>query len=204
MSRLHPKRKPAKYGTKKRVVHTGKAVIALLPDGQHRTMAQRDAVSQMGRSKGGLTAQQRGTAHRFTSAEASKAAKKLWATRYKMNHRIGTRLGRPAKLSAPVRRPALREKHVFFYGCPAGVYYLSSPWMEGLGIYQPQWVVRTADRTVGIGERTALRKLGYLPYPRKGVIPVSYVPAPDVRRLGRKRAAVQPGSWSVHLLPGVK
>lgn len=206
MSRLHPRRKPAKYGTKKRVVHEGKAVITLLANGEHRLMSQREAVSQIGRSKGGRTAQQRGTAHRFTREEASKAAKKLWATRYRMNQRIGTRLGRPAKLKPMVRRQPIRDQRTW-----SAAWAQQFPILVGEGqvLFDAdlrqwfQWDQHLVRHY--IGERTALRKLGYLPYPRKGTVPLRIVQqAPNILCLGRKRAVPNPGSWSVTLLPGVK
>ena len=181
---------------KRRVDHTGKAVLVALSNGHIRLMSQREAVSQIGRSKGGVEAQRRGTAHRFTSEEASKAAKKLWATRYKMNLRINARLGRPAKLAAPVRRPAIRERHAL-----TGPPYP----LVGCNVITGKWYVSANEQDVSlIGERTALRKLGYLPYPRKNVVPSKILqPAPDIRRRGRGRAE---GStqWSVNLLPGVR
>ena len=72
-------------------------VLIELSPGQYRAMSSREYAMQLGRQKGGQIAQARGTAHRWTSEEARKAARKVWKTRWKMNKRIGIRLGRPAK-----------------------------------------------------------------------------------------------------------
>lgn len=177
---LHPRRKPRPWGS--RVVHKGKAVVVTTQDGQTRMMSSRDAASQLGRSKGGRTAQARGTGHRFTSEEARAAARKLWDKRYPINKRIGARLGRPCNLRPFVYRAPLRLKHVFYYACPPGVYYLEN-----------QWVERSNGQTRPIGERTALRRLGYLPYPRKHIVPVTVAPTPMVKPKRGKQPA-----FSVH------
>ena len=91
---IAPAPKPAR---KPRPNHKGKMVLIELGPGQFRAMSSREYAMQLGRQKGGQTAQARGTAHRWTSEEARKAAQKVWKTRWRMNRKIGIRLGRPAR-----------------------------------------------------------------------------------------------------------
>lgn len=198
---LHPRRKPRPWGS--RVSHKGKAVIVLTREGVTRTMSSRDAASQLGRSKGGRTAQARGTGHRYTSETARAAARKLWDTRYPMNVKLGRRLGRVSKCLPAVRRAPLREKHAFSapegYPHAAGIYYVKLHTVSGV---RHQWVSYDGGTGVQLlGERTALRRLGYLRYPRKLPMPVTVTPAPQVRPKGTTLASVKPDMRSQFINP---
>lgn len=152
---------PPKPPKPQRPVHKGK-VVSVLIDGQLRIMSSKEAALRIGRSKGGRNAQATGKAHRWTSEEAKRAIRKCWNTRWRALKGTGLtkpgtrpiRIGRPAKLRPPVRRQPLRDK----YASPpqTGIHFWSGAWWHG---------------SQRIGERTALRKLGYLPYPRKNPVP---------------------------------
>ncbi len=151
--------------------HKGQIVMAVLANGAHVAMSSRDAASQMGASKGGSTTQARGTANRFTSESASKAAKKCWATRWRKVN--GIRIGRPAKRRPSVDRETVRWEHRD--DAEDGIKYCYD--IE-------KWIDRRGGDTFGLlGEITALRRLGYLEYPRRGVVPVKVVAVVNGRGL---------------------
>lgn len=151
-AKLHPRIR------KSRPVHQGLVQI-ITRDGQSRMMASNEAARQLGRSKGGRVAHERGTRYCWTPEQARAAANKLWRTRWRMNKRIGTRLGRPSKYRPRLNRVVLRQ------------YYANNP---TLGITfnnsEQSWFVNG----LRISERTALTRLGHKPPPRKrGLVPIS-------------------------------
>jgi hypothetical protein len=73
-----------------------------------QAMTSANAARVMSGRRCGLLAAERGTAYRWTSETARKAAVKSWTKRRKFNHRIGTRIGvkaarRPAQWREPLR-----------------------------------------------------------------------------------------------------
>lgn len=155
--RKYPKRRFRRLGPKPLLDHNV-LVEFRRPDGStYRRLMGGDAYRRlMARSKGGRTAQANGTAHRWTSETARKAAKKLWATRWRKVH--GVRIGVPAKRRPAVDRAALRRQ----YSLWAGDGIPCHPW------YHPTdktW--HYSDRIVS--EVTALRKLGHLPSPTPAI-----------------------------------
>ncbi len=157
--------------------HKGQIVMAVLANGAHVAMSSRDAASQMGCSKGGATTQARGTANRFTSETARKAALKCWATRWRKVR--GIRIGRPAKKRPSVDRVALRAQHQKADGDPYGgvqFHYGYRPMLDC-------WTEVGPNGPRVINEVTALRKLGHLEYPRRGVVPVKVVAVVNGRGL---------------------
>jgi len=115
----------------------------------------------MARSKGGRTAQAKGTAHRWTSETARKAAKKLWATRWRKVN--GMRIGVPAKKRASVDRQALRERYKNGRTETSAITY--EGFIEGGHV----WAECDGVSIRPISERTALRKLGHLPSPTPAI-----------------------------------
>lgn len=120
------------------------------------------AARQIGRSKGANRLHELGLAHRWTSEEARKVAKKLWSTRWRMNKHIKKRIGRPSKHRAPINHANMRARYTDNPEC--GIHYAahSGRWLSGVG-----------DDAREISERTALIRLGYLPssHSRQGYVP---------------------------------
>jgi hypothetical protein len=145
-----PAPKPPKV---KRPDHKGKNVLVEMTPGHWQAMRSSDYAQLIGRSKGGLTAQARGTAYKWTSEQATKAIKKCWKTKWGKGSRIGVRLGRPAKLRPAVDRVALREYYSIH--TVKGISYnpIAASWNVGGG-----W---TSIPRV-ISEVQALRRLGHL------------------------------------------
>lgn len=166
-----------------KIKHKGQAVLTRVQQGDKqlvRLMSSSDAHQLVGVSKGGMAIQASGQAHRWTSETARAAAKKLWATRWKFNHRIGARLGRPSKLRPRVNRVRIRAQ------------YVDPPPFKGILYHPPtdaalkgHWSHTEDDgRTRVISEKAALTRLGYI----RGVhqpIPESIEP---VWQYGRKPA----------------
>lgn len=129
------------------------------PDGkgvrQYRT---RYVNNKLASQKGGQTAQARGTGHRWDSESASKASKKVWRTRWRVNKRLGVRVCRK-----PKNRPTV--SHVELRG-----FYANNP-VKGI-VYGTDtgWLLTDAHGTRRISERTALTRLGHLPS--------TYIPVP--------------------------
>lgn len=162
--------------------HHRKVVMAVRLRGtgtpEHMTMSSRKAAQMLGAQKGGLAIAAAGTAHRWTSESARKAAVKSWTKRRKFNKRIGARVGMKTN-----RRPNLWRE-------PLRAYYREHP-TRGV-----QWVahpighaaqsVRVGDTVMygywkrvypdgterHISERAALTALGHLSS-KRGFIPDS-------------------------------
>lgn len=139
------------------------------PDGkgvrQYRT---RYVNNKLASQKGGQTAQARGTGYRWDSASASKAAKKVWRTRWRVNKRLGVRVCRKPKNRPAVNHVALRA---IYAGNPVkGIVYVSAVYrfdnLSELG----HWTLTDTHGTRRISERTALTRLGHLPS--------TYIPVP--------------------------
>jgi hypothetical protein len=131
-------------------------VVVRLPNGETRFMNSGYVAMKMGQSKGGERVQQLGKAHRWTSEEARACAKKLWATRWKMNRRINKRLGRPASNKPMVMRAALRAHYAVWPD--KGIHY-QPPRLLGVGL----WILTTKEGSRVLSERAALIRLGHLP-----------------------------------------
>jgi hypothetical protein len=115
---------------------------------QHRLMSGVNAAQLLGASKGGQLSHAKGTGHRWTPAQARRAARKYW----KMHPvtRTGRRLGVASKRRPKVARAPLRELYAF------------KP-LRGIW-YDPQlgWRRRVDNIAYGVSERTALTALGYI------------------------------------------
>lgn len=151
-----------------------------------RTMSSREAAMQMGRSRGGTKAHATGKAYEWDSESARKAARRAWATRWRMNRKIGKRLGRPAKNRPAVDHKALRERYATGMAGHAGDHII---WFSPATSTRPAcwWDDLYGYGNKRISERTALIRLGHLP-PKtrhRGFIPESITPVPPV---GTKRA----------------
>lgn len=124
--------------------YTGKTVFALDQYGVSQSMSARAVAQQQGRSKAGRL----GVGHKWTSAEASKAAKKLWKTRQRKVH--GIRIGLRSKRQPRTDRWTLRGQ------------YALNPDSNPQNIwYDPFNRTWQAHGTV-LSERTALIRLGHL------------------------------------------
>jgi hypothetical protein len=152
--------------------HYAKRVqVTFQGDPQSKLMSSREAALRVGRSKGGYSLHAKGKAHKWTSETARKAAKKLWRTRWRAmragGKTIGSpiRIGRPAMKRAAVDHQAMRVKYAFNIAAPGQ----PSAWYDPFG--HTWW-----DRGQQISERTALRRLGHLPYPRKDPVPLTVRP----------------------------
>lgn len=104
----------------------------------------------MGRRKGALKMAEEGTAHRWDSETARKAALKSWKSR-RMNKRIGVRVGLKAARKKPLWRAPLRE------------YYAEHP-TKGIWFDHDCacWWRRVSGEPYVISERQALNVLGHL------------------------------------------
>lgn len=164
-----PVPKPPKV---RRPVHKGKNVLVEVKPGIWRLMKSSEYAMQIGRSKGGLTAQARGTAYKWDSEAATNAIKKCWKTRWSKGRRIGVRLGRPAKLRQKIDRQSLRDS----YSWTSGVAEQTTPRNNRIW-YDPRvkaWYcipAVMATNTFGrlISETQALRRLGHLAGMHKSV-----------------------------------
>lgn len=142
----------------KRKVYKGLPGLAVPVPGKGVMVAnQAWLAKQAGRSKGGLAIAEAGTAHRWTTETARKAALRRWKTRTKISKRLGIRLGNRIKNRSPVKHAPLR--HLFSRCEP-----VQGVWFDaGLQI----WVFNGRK----ISERRALQRLGYLPATNKGWVP---------------------------------
>jgi hypothetical protein len=159
----------------KRPVHGSNLVMGRLgrPDKGplYRTMTSREAALQLGRAKGAATLHRLGKAHTWTSEEARAAAKKVWATRWRMIKKIGRRIGRKAKNGPIVRRAKLRERY-------------RNNQVKGVW-YDPEracWWIDLTNTPRLISEHAALVRLGHLKSRRKGIVPDSVMPIPLPKR----------------------
>jgi hypothetical protein len=125
-----------------------------------QAMTSAQAARVMHGRRCGLLAAERGTAYRWTSETARKAAVKSWTKRRKFNHRIGTRIGVKAARRAPCWREPLRQ------------YYAENP-TRGItfNTFTQQWY---RDNRI-VSERAALVALGHLPS-KAGYIPDTIQP----------------------------
>lgn len=148
--------------------HWGRNVLVKVASGAVQPMSSREHASQLGRSKGGSMKAARGnTAGNFTSETARKAAKKLWAKRFRMLPRSKTRIMRRQSLAGKkLDRIAIRKLHTHKAWLVDGIQY--HPEYE-------MWVIMGLTGNRRITEQTALRHLGYLQRPRKGIMPVKIV-----------------------------
>lgn len=150
--------------------------VKLHPTGkrEHKTMASRKAAQVLGGQKGGLKSSNLGTAHRWTTETARKAAIKSWTKRRKFNKLIQARVGMRANRRAPLWRAPLRA---YYAENPTrGIQFIPVFWQNWLG---PCWIRTTGDITRQISERAALTALGHL-RSSSGYIPDTITPV--VRR----------------------
>ena len=160
MSRLHPPRRRDTYKVvpKPRPNHRQKTVIVTTRGRKGTTiMTSREAAKQLGRSKGGQRRVALGTGHTWSKEEARLAGIK--------SHQKGSRR-RSAKRRPAVDHEAIRAAHT------------SDATSD---LFNGAWYVAVAHRWVHNGvcvsERTALRHLGYIAFPRKGQIPLAILSA---------------------------
>lgn len=142
----HPSRK-AKYRGKVAVVRTGSGT---------KLIGLRRLAQLRGNSRGGSITATRPNPGRFTSETARKAARKVWATRWRYVPRAGIRIGRKRKNAPQVNRASLRT---LYSNNP-----INNVWFAPeVGL----WQLDTGSQTRCITERTALQRLGHLPRARK-------------------------------------
>jgi hypothetical protein len=130
-------------------------------DGRHRTMAARRYAHLKGAQKGGQKTALGPNPGRFDSEAARAASRRRWDRHCKPNAISGIRRGMPSKRTRPeVNRRLLRA--LYSRAPRLGIRYL--PVTE-------QWIhVQDCGQFI-ISERTALRRLGHLLYPRKNWVP---------------------------------
>lgn len=136
----------------------GKVLLLQHATGQCRLISEREYKQQLGRQKAGLVTAGRPNPGRFTSETAKKAISKLWK-RWK-KRRSGVRRGKPAATRKRVLRAPLRAQHSYWATTTAGIKYYPD-------------VKIWAQNGKVISELVALRRLGYLPYPRKRFVPAA-------------------------------
>jgi hypothetical protein len=157
--------------------HKRKIVMAVRLRGtgtmEHKTMASRKAAQVLGAQKGGLKSSALGTAHRWTTETARKAAIKSWTKRRKFNRRIMARVGVKANRAKGLWREPLRA------------YYAENP-TRGIWYDKESKTWSRLDVSRLISERAALTALGHLSTDR-GFIPDSITPVH--RKLTKKQLA---------------
>jgi hypothetical protein len=131
--------------------HKGKAVVGTrITELGKRTkiLSSGHTANVLNGHRCGLLAADRGTAHRWTSETARKAAIKSWTKRRKFNKRIGTRIGVKAARRQSVFRQPLRD------------YYAETP-TRGItfNAFTQTWYRNNRI----VSERAALVALGHLP-----------------------------------------
>lgn len=141
-----------KYQGKVAVVRTGSGT---------KLIGLRKLAQLQGNRKGGEVSATRPNAGRFTSATGSRAARKVWATRWRKIARSGIRIGRRSNIRPAVDHAALRD--LYSHNQIRGIWFepASGGWVAswyGLDL----WGVKRR-----ISERTALQRLGHLPRTRK-------------------------------------
>ena len=145
--------------TVKRPNYRGKVVLVRMPGRGTIPMAARKLAHLQGASKGGTATASRPNPGRFTSESGRKAARKVWATRWRPSaFREGVRTGRRVKYRPRVNRAALRIR------------YSEYP-VKGIQ-YDPEydtWMLTDSYGIRRVTERTALRRLGHLPNPARFV-----------------------------------
>lgn len=132
----------------------GLTVITAAPDGRGTRLYSATRLAQLqGAQRGGRTSQATGHGHRWSSETATKAARKLWDKKYRVNQRIQKRLGYPHARQEPLDYPLLRTRHA---AAPVdGIWYDAQ---------SCTWMIQDDLGTRRLGERTALQRLGYLPH----------------------------------------
>lgn len=160
MSRLHPPRRRDTYKVVPKVKkdYFRKTVLAKVRGRKGvLAMAAREAARQLGRSKGGRRRVELGKGHTWTKEEARLAGIK--------SHQKGSRR-RSARRKAAVDHAAARALHTA---------------LADTNLLQGTWYIPVAKRWlhngICIAERTALRHLGYIAFPRKGLMPEKIVSA---------------------------
>src|SRR6266851_3635904 len=98
-----------------------KFVTYRLPNGQCRRVSVAMYKRLLASSKGGQVAQARGPANRFMSETGRKAARRLWDRVYRVNKRVGIRLGRTKIYRPQVNRSVLRALYSERPAC--GIWY---------------------------------------------------------------------------------
>jgi len=153
-------------------LHRYKVLTIRREDGQHRLMASRRYAHLKGAQKGGRTTAQRQNPGRFTRETARIAALARWLGRHKENKRIGLRLG----LRRHRARPEVSRRHLrYLYARMPRLGIVYKPefgqWHEGFELRKVASgeIVPMCGRI--ISERTALRRLGHLPFDRKNWVP---------------------------------
>ena len=134
-------------------------VLVSTASGRKLLLSYPTAVARMRQSLAGQTAQAKGLGYQWTSDTARAAARKRWK-RHPMTAR-GYRKGQRFTRRPNVKRAPLREKYAV--APSSGIQYHPS---------KQQWSLSDALGTRVITERTALRRLGYLPGPTDRVLPV--------------------------------
>lgn len=134
-------------------------VLVSTASGRKLLLSYPTAVARMRQSLAGQTAQAKGLGYQWTSDTARAAARKRWK-RHPMTAR-GYRKGQRFTRRPNVKRAPLRKA------------YSTSP-INGIQFHtsSASWTISDALGTRTISERTALRKLGYLPGPTDRVLPV--------------------------------
>ncbi len=170
---IHPHRRHFRTGPPKPKPY-GAVIAQQRVDGETTisvTMSAREAAIRLGGQKGGRRSQELGTANRFTPETARRAAHKLWKKKQRKvwGYRIGCKKRRPKTARGPLR-----------------TFYLTHT-LEGIKCVKTdtgyQWYI---DERC-IGERSALRRLGHLPYPNKRMVPQVIIPVIGMLPAQRRR-----------------
>lgn len=150
---------------KRRPNHAGKVVTLQRQDGKVRLISQREYHHLRGASRGGTYTAGRPNPGRFTSDSGRKAAQRLWKGRYRMNQRVGMRLGLPSRRAPRVKRGPLRT------------YYAAHPtnkihcFLRQGEVNRYDWFLIDGFICRQISERAALQRLGHLKKPSPRYIP---------------------------------
>lgn len=143
--------------------HPRPTVVQILTaDGRLRIVGSSFARFQMLNANRGIVSYATGAGARFDSTSGRKAVQKRWAKHPQT--RLGIRKGARLVRRSPVSRGPLRER------------YSLSP-CRGIQ-YSPAlkvWTITDQHNTRPITERTALRKLGHIPYPDDKIRPIQIV-----------------------------
>lgn len=144
---------------KRKYLH--KVLVIKREDGTHRIMAARRYAHLKGAQRGGKTTATRPNPGRFTLDAARKASQARWQGRHRMNRLVGIRLGIRRKRIAPTANRSLL-RYLYSRAFRLGIHYIP---------VTRQWVQQGDNFCHIISERTALRRLGHLPYARKNWVP---------------------------------
>lgn len=153
-------------------LHRYKVLTIRREDGVHRLMASRRYAHLKGAQKGGRTTASRPNPGRFSSETARKASLARWQGRHRKNGHVGLRLGLQRKRTRPeVSRAHLRYLYArvprlgIRFDTRFGVWHAGC---ELRRVANGDLVFMWGER---ISERTALRRLGHLPFDRKNWVP---------------------------------